>query len=130
VAGAWIKNRQNAARLKSAIDFPAKLRYRSRSFCLMRRSIYDAKRHERTPRQSSRIRDVFVPLGIYVLGVVIGLARVDGKGPVRAGIALAWPLGPLALIVTIATLLLASLIAFPWFGVAVAVTALAGWILA
>jgi hypothetical protein len=65
---------------------------------------------------------------IYLLGVVIGLARTDGRPAARVGLALAWPLGPGAFVVTVAALCLASLIAFPLFGAAAAAAA-AGWAL-
>ena len=67
------------------------------------------------------------PLGLYLLGVFIGLARIDGSIRVRFALALAWPLGPIAFALTIAVLGIASLIAFPLFGAAVAAL-LAGWI--
>jgi hypothetical protein len=71
---------------------------------------------------------VILAAGLYLLGVVIGLARIDGRAPARIGVALAWPLGPAAFVATVATLLVASLIAFPLFGGAIAAVA-AGWIL-
>ena len=47
----------------------------------------------------------------------------------RIALAIVWPAGPLAFIVTVAILLLASLIAFPAFGIAVAIgVALAWWV--
>ena len=67
--------------------------------------------------------------GIYLLGVVIGLARVDGRPAEKFGFALAWPLGPLAFVLTIAVLFGASLIAFPWFGAVVAVATVGGVLL-
>ncbi len=48
----------------------------------------------------------------YALGVVVGLLRTDGRWPTRAGLSLLWPLGPLAFAVTVATLLVVSLVAF------------------
>jgi hypothetical protein len=61
----------------------------------------------------------------YVVGVAIGLAAIDGGPAARIGLALAWPLGPLAFIVTVGGLLVVAAIAFPAFGVALA-TALGG----
>lgn len=57
--------------------------------------------------------------GAYVLGVLAGLVFTDARGPARVALALLWPLGPLAFIVVIAILFLASLIAFPIFGAVV-----------
>jgi hypothetical protein len=65
-------------------------------------------------------------VAIYLLGLVIGVTRIDGSPAARVGLALLWPAGPLAFAVTIAGLVLASLIAFPALGAAVAVAAL-GW---
>jgi hypothetical protein len=49
-------------------------------------------------------------VAIYLAGVVIGLALVDGRPAVRLGLALLWPLGPLAFVVTLAVLVGASLV--------------------
>ncbi len=69
-------------------------------------------------------------VGIYLLGAIVGLRMTDARGPVRVGIALLWPLGPLAFLVTIAILLFASLIAFPLLGAIVLAGALAAAALA
>jgi hypothetical protein len=61
----------------------------------------------------------------YGAGVVVGLARTDAAPLTRLGLALLWPVGPLAFVATLLVLLAASLIAFPWFGAAVAAAALA-----
>jgi hypothetical protein len=50
---------------------------------------------------------------VYAAGVVCGLVFIDARWPVRIGLALLWPLGPLAFIVTVTILLLASVVAFP-----------------
>ncbi len=63
----------------------------------------------------------------YLAGVVIGLWRTDGPPPVRAALALLWPVGPLAFVVTVAILLAASLIAFPLVGAVAAAGAAAAW---
>ena len=52
-----------------------------------------------------------VALAIYAAGVIVGLLLTDARWPARVGLALAWPLGP---------------IAFPLLG-AIAVAALIGW---
>ena len=66
-----------------------------------------------------------VLLAIYIAGVVIGLVAIDARGLRRVGLALLWPLGPLAFIVTITILLFASLIAFPIVGAVVLAAAIA-----
>jgi hypothetical protein len=68
-------------------------------------------------------------LGIYLLGLVIGVTRIDGSPVTRVGLALIWPVGPLAFGATIAGLVLASLIAFPVVGAVVTLTLAAlGWV--
>jgi hypothetical protein len=67
-------------------------------------------------------------LAIYVAGVVWGLMVIDARPAARVGLALVWPLGPLAFAVTITALLGASLIAFPMFGIAVLIAAAALWL--
>ena len=57
---------------------------------------------------------------IYLAGVVVGLTRIDARPVSRVGLALLWPLGPAAFIVTLAVLLGASVIAFPLFWAVVA----------
>jgi hypothetical protein len=52
---------------------------------------------------------------------------IDARPAARVGLALLWPLGPLAFALTIAILLLASLIAFPTFGAVVLLTAASAW---
>jgi hypothetical protein len=65
---------------------------------------------------------------IYSVGVVIGVATTDAQPVARLGLALLWPIGPAAFVVTLAVLVAASLIAFPIFGVLVLAGALA-WLL-
>jgi hypothetical protein len=48
----------------------------------------------------------------YVAGALVALLRTDGKVLDRVTLAVLWPLGPLAFIVTVAILLLASPFAF------------------
>jgi L-ascorbate metabolism protein UlaG (beta-lactamase superfamily) len=64
-------------------------------------------------------------LAVYLVGVAIGIAATDARGFTRVALALLWPLGPLAFIVTIAMLFLASIVAFPIFGAIVIALALA-----
>ena len=61
----------------------------------------------------------------YLFGVAVALLTIDVRGPARLGLALLWPLGPIAFVVTIAILLAASLIAFPWLGAVVLALVLA-----
>jgi hypothetical protein len=49
--------------------------------------------------------------GIYVIGVLIGLWRADASPAGRLGLALLWPVGPAAFVVTLATLVVAGTIA-------------------
>jgi len=73
---------------------------------------------------------VIAALAVYGLGVLIALWRTDASWPIRIAIALVWPIGPLAFVVTVSILIAASLIAFPTFGAVVAVAAgLAWWVL-
>ncbi len=48
----------------------------------------------------------------YVVGVLIGLWRTDGSPATKLTLALLWPLGPVAFLITIAGLILAAPIAF------------------
>jgi hypothetical protein len=57
-------------------------------------------------------------LASYLVGVVWGLLRIDAKPPVRLALALLWPIGPVAFVVTLTILLAVSLVAFPRVGVA------------
>ncbi len=61
----------------------------------------------------------------YGCGVLVGLARVDAKPGVRLGLAVLWPLGPLAFAATLGVLLMASVVAFPLVGAAVLLAAAA-----
>ena len=66
---------------------------------------------------------------IYAAGVLIALWRTDAHWPTRAAVALLWPLGPLAFVVTVAILVAASLIAFPLVaGVIAAAGAVVWWL--
>jgi hypothetical protein len=64
---------------------------------------------------------------IYVVGVLVGLFATQGGVATRLGLALLWPLGPLAFIITVAGLLVVAAIAFPWFGAIVAAGIVAAW---
>jgi hypothetical protein len=53
-----------------------------------------------------------VLLTAYVIGVLVGLWRTDGPPATKLTLALLWPLGPLAFLVTISGLVIAAAIAF------------------
>jgi hypothetical protein len=64
---------------------------------------------------------------LYIVGVLIGLIATQGGVATRLGLALLWPLGPLAFIITVAGLLVVAAIAFPAFGAIVAALTGAAW---
>jgi len=66
-------------------------------------------------------------LGVYLVGVVVGLMATQGGAGTRLLLAVLWPLGPLAFLITVTGLLIVAAIAFPVFGVALAATVAAGW---
>ena len=50
---------------------------------------------------------------VYAVGALLALWRTDAHWPTRIALAVLWPLGPLAFVITVGILLAASLIAFP-----------------
>ena len=64
---------------------------------------------------------------VYVVGVMVGLLATDGGPATRLGLALAWPLGPVAFLATVAGLLVVAAIAFPIFGIGLAAALAAAW---
>jgi len=69
-----------------------------------------------------------MPIGwIYLAGVLVGLLASQGGVSTRLGLALLWPLGPLAFAITVAGLLVVAAIAFPVFGVILAGLVAASW---
>lgn len=65
---------------------------------------------------------------VYAAGALVALWRTDASWPIRIALALLWPIGPLAFLVTVAILLGASLIAFPVVaGLIAAIVAVAAW---
>jgi hypothetical protein len=66
---------------------------------------------------------------LYLVGVAVGLAATDARPAARLGLALLWPLGPLAFVVTVSLLVVASVIAFPRVAAAAAAAAAAWWAL-
>lgn len=71
---------------------------------------------------------MITPLVAYVAGVAVGLWRIDGSPAARLAIALLWPLGVVAAIVTISALVISAMVLFPLVGVAgVLAVALIWW---
>ena len=66
-------------------------------------------------------------LGVYLVGVVVGLMATQGGAGTRLLLAVLWPLGPLAFLITVAGLLIVAAIAFPVFGVTLAAGLAAAW---
>jgi len=64
---------------------------------------------------------------VYIVGVLLGLVATQGGMGTRLGLALLWPLGPLAFLITVTGLLVVAAIAFPLFGVVLAAAVAAGW---
>ena len=64
---------------------------------------------------------------VYAAGVLVGIVAGRGRPAVRVGLALAWPLGPLAFVTTVTMLLVAAAIAFPAFGLLLAAAGSFGW---
>ena len=65
----------------------------------------------------------------YGAGVVIGLVFGDARPAVRIGLALLWPVGPGAFVVTVLILVVAAMIAFPAVAALAAIGAAAVWFL-
>ena len=66
---------------------------------------------------------------IYAAGAIVAIWRTDAAWPTRLAVAVLWPLGPLAFLVTVSILIAASLIAFPLVtgAIAAAVAAAVWW---
>jgi hypothetical protein len=65
---------------------------------------------------------------LYAAGAIVAIWRTDAAWPTRLAVAVLWPVGPLAFLVTVSILLAASLIAFPAVAGALAVvTAMVLW---
>jgi hypothetical protein len=72
---------------------------------------------------------VRVALGLYLAGAALAFWRTDASWPIRTALALLWPLGPAAFVLTVVLLLTASTIAFPMVGGLLAIGALVAWAL-
>jgi hypothetical protein len=66
-------------------------------------------------------------LSVYAAGVLLALWRTDARLPARVAVALLWPVGPIAFMVTVSILLAASVVAFPAFGAAMLVAGGIAW---
>jgi hypothetical protein len=66
-------------------------------------------------------------VGLYVAGAMFAIWRTDAHWPTRLVVAVLWPLGPAAFVVTVLILLAASLIAFPVVGAVVAGALVLAW---
>lgn len=64
---------------------------------------------------------------IYAAGALVAIWRTDAAWPTRLALAVLWPVGPLAFVVTVSILLAASLIAFPLVTGAIAAVAAVVW---
>lgn len=66
---------------------------------------------------------------VYVVGVVVGLVCGDAHPAHKLMLALLWPLGLVAFVVTLGVLCLASLIAFPLVAGALLIASVILWTL-
>jgi hypothetical protein len=66
-------------------------------------------------------------LGVYLVGVIVGLMATQGGPGTRLLLGILWPLGPLAFLITVGGLLIVAAIAFPVFGVILATGIAAVW---
>lgn len=83
-------------------------------------------------RSQTKTRGYDVPVkvlwAIYAAGALVAIWRTDAAWPTRLALAVLWPVGPVAFVVTVSILLAASLIAFPLVaGLLAAVVAAAAW---
>jgi len=71
-----------------------------------------------------------LPLAVvYLAGVAVALCATDAPPAARIALALAWPLGPIAFLVTVAALIVVAAIAFPTFGLVLAILGAVAWFL-
>jgi len=66
-------------------------------------------------------------IGVYLVGVIVGLLATQGGPGTRLLLAVLWPLGPVAFPITVTGLLVVAAVAFPVFGVMLAAGLAAGW---
>jgi hypothetical protein len=67
-------------------------------------------------------------LSVYAIGVLIGLVMTDARPLARLALAALWPVGPLAFVAVICTLVVTAAFVFPLVGVGVLVAALLSWL--
>jgi hypothetical protein len=67
-------------------------------------------------------------LAVYAIGVLIGLVMTDARPLARVAVAALWPIGPLAFVAVICTLLVTAAFVFPLVGVAIGAAAIIGWL--
>ena len=70
-----------------------------------------------------------VALGVYLVGALVALVRADAGWGTRVLLATFWPLGPVAFVATVGTMVGVGMIDFPAFGAVVLATAGAAWYL-
>lgn len=68
-----------------------------------------------------------VALLVYAAGALVALWRTDASWPTRITLALLWPVGPVAFVLTVSLLLAVSVVVFPLVGALVAAAALGWW---
>ena len=64
---------------------------------------------------------------LYIGGVVVGLFSTDARPAARLGLALLWPVAPLAFVATLAVLVVTAGIAFPTIGAGAVAAGAAAW---
>ena len=67
-------------------------------------------------------------LAVYAVGVLVGLVMTDARPLARVAIAALWPIGPLAFVAVLCTLLVTAAVVFPAVGVAILAAGLIGWL--
>ena len=66
----------------------------------------------------------------YLVGAAVACVATDAPALVRIGLALVWPLGPIAFVVTVVGLIVVAAIALPAFGLVLAMCGAAAWFFA
>ncbi|MFN8061951.1 MAG: hypothetical protein U0Q12_22525 [Vicinamibacterales bacterium] len=67
-------------------------------------------------------------LVVYIAGALVGLVRTESVSPLeRVALAILWPVGPLAFVLTVALMVAVACVAWPWLGVAAALGGATAW---
>lgn len=66
-------------------------------------------------------------LAVYTVGVLLGLAMTDARPLARVALAVLWPIGPLAFVAIVGTLLVTAALVFPLVGAAI-LAGIIGWL--